>query len=108
MAADVMSIFGFTRRLRLPRQSRPPPSNERLEMKELSISELATQLPQTLSAVADAAHELRNRIAPDAIQIGTHGHRIAEARVALAIASADLATTTAKFHRVAELLRTED
>jgi hypothetical protein len=78
---------------------------EFMETKQQTAADLATSMLQPLSAVADAAHELRNRIAPDVVPVGEHSHRIAEARVALAIATADLATTTAKFHRVSELLR---
>jgi hypothetical protein len=88
---------------RLLRQRRL--KEEFMKTKQQTVADLATSMLQPLSAVADAAHELRNRIAPDVVPVGRHGHRIAEARSALAIATADLATTTAKFHRVYELLR---
>jgi hypothetical protein len=74
-------------------------------MTQQTIVDLAASLPQPLERVAAAAHELRKRIAPDVIPLGKHSHRIGEARTALAIATADLAATTAKFQRVSELLR---
>jgi hypothetical protein len=72
---------------------------------EQTIADLAASLTQPLEQVTAAAHELRNRIAPDVIPMERHAHLIGEARTALAAASADLSTTTAKFHRVSELLK---
>jgi hypothetical protein len=70
-----------------------------------SIYQLAASFEGPLAGVIDRSQRLANLIKPDVIPTGKHTHRIAEARGALAIATADLAATTAKFHRVAELLK---
>jgi hypothetical protein len=97
-----MGIFdAWSRR----RQRQPQGAILMNEAPDETISALAARLPLPLEQVTAAAHELRQRIAPDAIPMGKHSHRIGEARTALAIATADLSTTAAKFHRVSELLR---
>jgi hypothetical protein len=72
---------------------------------EQTVADVSASLLQPLEDVSNAAHQLANLIKPDVIPSGKHSHRIGEARVALAIATADLAATTAKFHRVSELLK---
>jgi hypothetical protein len=76
--------------------------SEKAKEIEQTIAALAASMLQPLELVTAAAHELRNRITPDAIP---SSHRIAEARTALALASNTLSVATAQFLRVAELLK---
>jgi hypothetical protein len=70
----------------------------------ISISDLAASIPQRLAPAIDAAHQLGQRITPDAVGSAGHSYRIAEARLALANATNTLSQATNEFRRVSELL----
>jgi hypothetical protein len=73
--------------------------------RKLAIAELAASIPQQLAPAIHAAHELGQCTTPDAIGSDRHTNRIAEARGALALATATLSEAVNQFRRVTELLK---
>jgi hypothetical protein len=72
---------------------------------EQTMSDLAASLTQPLEQVVTAAHELRNRIAPDVIASGSSTYRLGEVRRELELASGHVSNAVIAFKRVAELTK---